>query len=116
MTSNSKLNVLQKQIRRENKAAFDRAGGVLARVDGVTVALVRTGENTGMFSVSVASRDEKKDRRKVGEFYALKRWANLQELPCRLASKELVAEYGFAKDADYLMQRAQEIAATLSVE
>jgi hypothetical protein len=116
MSSNSKLNDLQKYELREMKTGFGYENGVIAQVEGATIVLTRTGETSGKFSVSMASLDEKKIRRKVGEFHALSRWMNGDELPCRLASKERVAEYGFAKDADYLMQRAQEIAATLAVE
>lgn len=114
MSSNSKLNSLQKQERKQLKADFLKAGGVIVHVEGVTVALMRTGENTGLFSVSVASVDEQKDRRKVGEFYALDRWNWGTELPCRLRTTDEAMIMGF-RDVDYLTARAEEIAEVIAV-
>lgn len=113
MSSNSKLNDLQKYELREMKAGFGYEKGVIVQVDGVTVVLTRTGKNSGKFTASVASLDEKKIRRKVGEFHALTRWMNGNELPCRLASPEYTAVYGYTSDTEYLENVAQQLAEVL---
>lgn len=111
MSSNSKLTAEQKQARKHYKASFVRHdGGVLVAVDGVTVALHRTGEHSGKFSVSVSGADEQKERRKVGEFYALERWYYDNTLPIRLESVEQVQAMGYRDDAEYLAARAQDLA------
>lgn len=108
MSSNSKLDVIQKAGRKEMRAQFTRDGGVIARVEGVTVALKRSGKSMGQFSVSVCSEDEIKDRRKVGEFYALDRFYLGERTPVRLCDTE------WELDPDYLMRRAEEIAGLIA--
>ena len=74
MASNTKLNQTEKEILREFKAempknmAFGQSGRVtvLAQVTG----------NVVKFSTAVASPDEKKIRRKVGQYHAADRWYN----------------------------------------
>lgn len=76
MASNTKLDSAQKEILRDFKAempknmAFGQSGRVtvLAQVTG----------NVVKFSTAVASPDEKKIRRKVGQFHAADRWYNDQ--------------------------------------
>lgn len=74
MASNTKLNQTEKEILREFKAempknmAFGQSGRitVLAQITG----------NVVKFSTAVASPDEKKIRRKVGQYLAVCRWDN----------------------------------------
>lgn len=71
--SNTKLGSYQKEIL---KADFESAklDGVTLETHGrVTIAYKRMG-NTVRIATSVASPNEKKIRRKVGQFYALCAW------------------------------------------
>lgn len=112
MQSNSKLNAHQKLARKEFKAKFLNAGGVLVLVGAVTVALERTGVTSGHFAVSIASPDERKIRRKVGEFYALARVDQYATMPVQLwTAEEATANYG--SDAEYLELVASDIASAL---
>ena len=76
MASNSKLNHPQKEILRDFKTDMPKnmAFGQCGRV---TVLAQITG-NVVKFSTAVASPDEKKIRRKVGQYYAAGRWHNDQ--------------------------------------
>lgn len=74
MTSNSKLTESQKQARKSWLATLPR-GSTIYTSQGVTVLCVPDGSVTRVYS-SVASSHEKKIRVKVGEFYALQRWAS----------------------------------------
>lgn len=67
MQSNTKLNPMQKDARVNMRALFE---GQLLQNGQTTVAYVERG-NTVEFSLSVCSPDEKKFRRKVGEYHAL---------------------------------------------
>lgn len=53
--------------------------------NGVTVAIKRTGDRMGAFSVSLASMDEDKFSKKVGQYHALDRFFSGQVLPVQLA-------------------------------
>lgn len=74
MASNTKLNQTEKEILRDFKdempknMAFGQSGRVtvLAQITG----------NVVKFSTAVASPDEKKIRRKVGQYHAADRWYN----------------------------------------
>ena len=73
MASNSKISKAQKanlkQFKRMNpKVAFAQYGWA-------TVLVSQTGVNMGEFTTAIASRDEQKVRRKVGEYYAMERLA-----------------------------------------
>lgn len=72
MSSNSKLTPEQKQTLKMWKALLPK-DATLKALGRMTVLCVPGGNVTHVYS-SVASRDEKKIRRKVGEFYALQRW------------------------------------------
>lgn len=72
MSSNSKLTPEQKQTLKMWKALLPKDATLEMRA-GFTVLCVPGGNVTHVYS-SVASPDEKKIRRKVGEFYALQRW------------------------------------------
>ena len=71
--SNSKLNKDEKIILREMKLDFDsREGEIFSYPEtGVTIAIEHKGVHTSRVSMSVMSPDEKKFRRKVGEYHAL---------------------------------------------
>ncbi len=75
MFSNTKLTKEQKEIRKAHKAALIEAkGAIVTSPDGtVTVAFMPEFEGSRMLSigVSVASPNEQKIRRKVGEYHAL---------------------------------------------
>lgn len=73
MPSNSKLSKIEKQVRKDMIAALP-AGSSMALSDaGVTFLVVPMGAVDRVYT-SVASPDEVKVRRKVGEFHALNRW------------------------------------------
>ena len=111
MQSNSKLTDYQKSLRKQMLAQF---AGVLATSGRVTVALERTGEKMGRFSLAIASEDERKIRRKVGEFYALNRFDDGDSQSVRLADSDMAVEgFGYDSEEDYLMARATELAIAL---
>ncbi len=70
---NTKLTDAQKQKRKGLKVAFLEAGGKLFNFEGFTVAIKPAffGANMAQIAVSMASPDESKLRRKVGEYHAL---------------------------------------------
>ena len=70
MTSNSKLTPEQNAERKELKFAAFAQGIALAHNGKTTIAFKHKG-NTVELALSVASPDEVKFRRKVGEFFAL---------------------------------------------
>lgn len=73
MTSNSKLSKIQKAERKRMISALP-AGATMALSDaGVTFLVVPMGAVDRVYT-SVASPDETKVRRKVGEYCALVRW------------------------------------------
>lgn len=80
--SNSKLSKVDKQIRKDLRALFLEQGGTLRSFPqyGVTVGIVPnakegdTRSKTATLYTSIASNDEQKFRRKVGEFHVLNRW------------------------------------------
>lgn len=75
--SNSKLDKIQKAERKSMLSELHNAGGWLHSDYGVTLCVVPefAGSKMARVSVSVASEDEQKVRRKVGEFWALQRMA-----------------------------------------
>ena len=79
MTSNSKLTPEQNAERKDLKFAAKDQKVQLAHNGQSTVAFQRKG-NTVEFALSVASPDETKFRRKVGEFYALLQFFNNQTI------------------------------------
>ncbi len=74
MSSNSKLNPDQKCERKAWLADLPKGATIETTSCGVTVLAVPDGVVTRLYS-SVSSGDEKKIRRKVGEYWALSRWA-----------------------------------------
>ncbi len=89
--SNSKLTKEQNQERKEMKAvAIENCGAFVFSFpdQGVTVVVQRTGEDRGVFAVSLESENERKFRRKVGEFHALNRFHDGTTLPVALATTE----------------------------
>lgn len=96
--SNSKLNAVQKDSRKNMLIDHEANGGEIFSFPQyfATVAIVPefTGSNMSCMSVSVCSPDETKFRRKVGEFYALDK---LFAGECVKMPTPVVAEY-FASD------------------
>ncbi len=74
MASNTKLNQTEKEILREFKAEMPKSMA-FGQSGRVTVLAQITG-NVVKFSTAVASPDEKKIRRKVGQYLAVCRWDN----------------------------------------
>lgn len=72
----TKLDRLEKQVLKQMKAVFAANGGVLVAVNRMTFAFQPTGPNRAKVSWAIASREEKKIRRKVGEYKALDRMLN----------------------------------------
>ena len=95
MASNTKLDSAQKEILRDFKAEMPKnmAFGQSGRV---TVLAQITG-NVVKFSTAVASPDEKKIRRKVGQYHAADRWYNDQfsvmPVPPSFFSEKINPEY-----------------------
>lgn len=71
--SNSKIGVLNKQYLAEMKMEYPNVQ--LGNNEKTTVAFIE-GYSTVEFSTAVASKSEKKFRRKVGEFHAFNRLLN----------------------------------------
>lgn len=73
--SNSKLTKFQKAERKSMLSDLHNNGGWLHSDHGVTLCVVPefAGSKMARVSVSVASEDEQKVRRKVGEYWALHR-------------------------------------------
>lgn len=80
MISNSKLTPEQKAARKELLTALPRGSEMTLTPDGVTVLIVPNG-STNLMATAVASPDEAKVRRKVGQFHALMRWDVGQAIP-----------------------------------
>lgn len=68
--SNTKLTKIENTERKEMKAEFLADGGYLFSHGRVTLAAMPMG-NTFRVAVSIASPDEQKIRRKVGEYHAM---------------------------------------------
>ena len=81
MQSNSKISKFQKRDLKAFKAVNPELHFVSVPEFGVTFAFKATGPKGGQFSVALATTDEKKLRRKVGEFYALQRFVTYETLP-----------------------------------
>lgn len=81
--SNSKLTKFQKVSRKVMLADLRSALGSIATVGRFTVAIMPEfpGSSMARMSVSFASEDEQKIRRKVGEYHALIRLHNLESVP-----------------------------------
>lgn len=73
MMSNSKISKSQKAVLKQFKQLNPDV--VFAQFAHVTVLVNRTGATMGEFTTSVASRDEQKIRREVGEYHAMERLA-----------------------------------------
>lgn len=115
--SNTKLNEGQKANRKFWRAALKGVGGAIASSScgRVTVAVERTGEHMGVFSLAIASPAEVKVRKSVGQHMALYRmYVDRARLPVPLDAKTGViawpsnAEY--LNDAEYLKTVAGELA------
>lgn len=95
MASNTKLNDFEKQELKEFKQEMPKnmAFGQCGRV---TVLAQITG-NVVRFSTAVASPDEQKIRRKVGQFYAASRWRDdqisMMPTPPSLYGEKIKPEY-----------------------
>lgn len=72
----TKLDKIDKQILKQMKGEFAAKGGVLVAVGRMTFAFQPTGPNRAKVSWAIASREETKIRRKVGEYKALDRMLN----------------------------------------
>lgn len=78
MASNSKLTPAQKADRKDMIAALPDGSSMSLSLTGVTFLVVPFGAVDRVYT-SVASPDEVKIRRKVGEYHALMRWAQGQD-------------------------------------
>lgn len=95
MTSNSKLNDGQKQRRKDMIAMLPRGSHMGLTNTGVTILLVPAGCVQELYT-SIASPDEAKIRRKVGEFYALSRWLDAMgtKIPNATSFDEIAELFG----------------------
>lgn len=73
MASNTKLSTDQKLFRKEMREYAKHEKWKIAH-NGVTTLVYKDRGNTVEFSIAVTSPDESKFRRKVGEYYALRRF------------------------------------------
>lgn len=73
MVSNSKLTMYQQTVRAFNRKTAKLNKWAIAH-NGATTIVYKCRGNTTEFAMSVASPDETQFRRKVGEFYALRRF------------------------------------------
>ena len=98
MASNSKLNPAQKADRKAWLEALPPDATMITSVCGVTILAVPDGNVTRFYS-SVSSMDEKKIRRKVGEYWALDRWigglADGFFMPGLWTADEMLRPFGF---------------------
>lgn len=74
MASNTKLDFEQKEILRDMRNEAGKLGVVIEHFPevGVTIASLNKG-NTARVATAIMSDDERKYRKKVGEYYALSR-------------------------------------------
>lgn len=83
--SNSRLNAFQESNRKAMKDGILENGGIIHSSDhtGVTLVILSDfpGSCMGRMAVSIQSPDERKFRRKVGEFYALQRFEFGEYIP-----------------------------------
>lgn len=95
MHSNSKLTPEQKAERKEMLAGLPSGSEMTLTNDGVTLLLVPQGA-VNILSTSVASPDEVKIRRKVGEYNALVRWdvGMGVPLPVSMSLDEIAEPFG----------------------
>lgn len=84
MTTQTKMNDLMKVQRKAWKASHPNIKVFSFPLHGVTVAIRRTGERMGEFTIAIMGKDETKFRRKVGEWYALARMVDGRTMPTRL--------------------------------
>lgn len=110
--ANSKLTREQKEYRKEFISRLKKCAGVVVQYGNVTCVLLRTGECMGDFSVAIASPDEQKIRRKVGEYMALYRWVQGAYQPVPLKEKGH-DPFTYETDQDYLRHTAENIAFAL---
>ncbi len=97
MASNSKLNPDQKRQRKARLEALPTNSTMATSVCGVTILAVPEGNVTRFYS-SVSSLDEKKIRRKVGEYWALERWHYGMDgffMPGLWTADEMLRPHGF---------------------
>jgi hypothetical protein len=103
MCSNSKLTPDQKALRKELLDALPERYE-MARGYGVTVLCIPDGNITRIYS-SVACSDEKKIRRKVGEFHALRRWWKDDDsgfiLPGLWGAQEVLEAFGLEERMEF---------------
>lgn len=78
----TKLTKIEKQWLKTVKANYPRI--MFGRFGRLTVAIEPAGPNRGKFAISIASNEETKIRRKVGQFWALSRLVDGQSLPIEL--------------------------------
>ncbi len=111
MASNSKLTASQKSIRKNMKVWLKEQGGSLHSFPsyGVTMVYVPAfeGARGAFMSVSMASNDEQKFRRKVGEYHALIKWEGGEVVPVPNVTfpanmlEEFAATYQAHSDSDF---------------
>ncbi len=102
MASNSKLTPSQKETLRILRAGMPRntAFGQSGRV----TVLAQTTGNVVKFSTAVASPDEKKIRRKVGEYYAAERWNEGSVAVMPVPRSFDVAMWSIGETAEYIAE------------
>ena len=83
--SNFKLSKLQKQELRTFKRDNPSIKFFSFPEYGVTVGIRDNGGRMADFAVSIASMDEQKFRRKVGEYKVAERFDSYQYLPCEVS-------------------------------
>ena len=96
MTSNTKLSDFERQTLRDLRL---EQKGVKVVNNGETTIAYREFPNTVEFSLSVANRDEKKFRAKVGEYYARIRMEYNETVKMDKHDFQSMMEYAFDIEA-----------------
>lgn len=105
--SNTKLSPGQKESRKSMLRDLESMGGNIATVGAFTIAKLPEfeGSKMALFSVSVCSDTEEKNRRKVGEFHALSKLFNEDKF---ITLPKFICADGFASCLED-MKQDQEI-------
>lgn len=101
-TSNTKLTAAEKLSRKDMRARVAAAGGTtFVSIDRSVVIVAVPRGNVCEVSTAIASPDEVKCRRKVGEFHALDRWYAAMYVPMPAAT-DFAALAEWLSEARYL--------------
>lgn len=102
--SDSKLNLLQKQFRKQMKQDNPKIELHSFPEFNCVVGIRRTSETVAEFAISICAAGETKFRRKVGEYHVLSRFVNYCTQPAIHFGRDIELRY-FARDIAQLLGR-----------